>query len=922
MAKIRIKRNTTENQVHGDNTKLLPGELALGGANIWFGPKMAGGESDDTTVQARKLATLGTDSKIQQSHMPIAASSVVGGIKSSDSLSIDTNGVPSVSKLTTPVKLAIASTVNSDGVNFSGASNVLNIPLAARLSYDVLAEGAGASSTQRKVLGTGQSTTSGNLALQTLTPTDVGAIPSVFACTSATAIGTSVKLVSSERTPVVGDIFAITFTYGNTANDVTLNINSSGGKNIRLASTAALNGTNNSGAINIKAGGTILVYYSGTEYLLFGSQLSTDVAPLSHVGATGDAHGNATTSTTGFVKVPEVGGIKVASGSISVNVGAGLEINNNLVRVNASNINTGTLSNDRLNKASTTQTGIMKVGANLTVDGEGVVSGQVQEASSNYVQIAAGNWSSTSGNDTQYGKYKFSYVFGSGINYQHINYAAEVIKTIGPEKYIQIPCVIIKNKQGGSVDVYVDESGIEGFLILTSGGANDSQQGGHQILDSNGAVLSNKVKMQFTNGLNAINNDVDGKTVVSLGNHASSGTDYGVASASNYGHVKIGTNISVSSGTISIANASTSAKGVVELENNLTSNDSAKALTAAQGKILKDAMDGKELGRSFTNISTMVSAINNTGSDYFPQNKYWVGFNLFILTQNVPDFWISSRESTPGAYSWTSDAAFISAVDGAKATGGLHVGYYKIGRSDLAKVDLTDYLPIAGGTLTGDLTMAAGKKITSTTGGFAGPLTGEVTGNASTATQLKTARSLKVALGSSAAVTFNGSAAQDAIPVTGTLSVANGGTGLTNIESGQLMVGQGTNAVTTRAITNNASATKIVAGTNIPTMNTLYHGTPTINNSKEYDSSTAIYAPTTGGTTDKQVLVSDGLTSTPIWINQSALTSLALANGGTRGSVIGHSRTVNITGVASNTKTTSTYIDGIIDIELDCGTWV
>ena len=54
---------------------------------------------------------------------------------------------------------------------------------------------------------------------------------------------------------------------------------------------------------------------------------------------------------------------------------------------------------------------------------------------------------------------------------------------------------------------------------------------------------------------------------------------------------------------------------------------------------------------------------------------------------------------------------------------------------------------------------------------------GSLSGNASTATKLATARSLKTKLDSTTAVTFDGSAAQDAIPVTGILPVANGGTG-------------------------------------------------------------------------------------------------------------------------------------------------
>lgn len=79
-------------------------------------------------------------------------------------------------------------------------------------------------------------------------------------------------------------------------------------------------------------------------------------------------------------------------------------------------------------------------------------------------------------------------------------------------------------------------------------------------------------------------------------------------------------------------------------------------------------------------------------------------------------------------------------------------------------------------------------KVTAT--GFTGPLTGNVTGNvsgssgsctgnAATATKLATARNLKVALGSTTDVTFDGSANQTSIPVSGTLAIANGGTGET-----------------------------------------------------------------------------------------------------------------------------------------------
>ena len=81
---------------------------------------------------------------------------------------------------------------------------------------------------------------------------------------------------------------------------------------------------------------------------------------------------------------------------------------------------------------------------------------------------------------------------------------------------------------------------------------------------------------------------------------------------------------------------------------------------------------------------------------------------------------------------------------------------------------------------------------------------------ATVASKLATARSLKVALGSTTAVTFDGSAAQDSIPVSGTLKVANGGTGATTFTSGNVLVGAGTNAITTIAKTNANTANTLV----------------------------------------------------------------------------------------------------------------
>ena len=100
------------------------------------------------------------------------------------------------------------------------------------------------------------------------------------------------------------------------------------------------------------------------------------------------------------------------------------------------------------------------------------------------------------------------------------------------------------------------------------------------------------------------------------------------------------------------------------------------------------------------------------------------------------------------------------------------------------------------------------------------------------------------------------------------LPVSSGGTGATSFTAGGLLIGNGTNAVETRAITNNTSNTAAVASTNIPNMNTLYYTLAKINNADQTHA-TAIYAPTAGGTANTQALVGNGTTTAPKWVDIS-----------------------------------------------------
>ena len=88
----------------------------------------------------------------------------------------------------------------------------------------------------------------------------------------ATAIGTAAKVVTiADYTPAVGDVIAITFTSGNSASAMTLNINSIGAHAIRMNNIATTTAFS-----TLAAGAVILLYWDGTYFQMLGSQDTVD----------------------------------------------------------------------------------------------------------------------------------------------------------------------------------------------------------------------------------------------------------------------------------------------------------------------------------------------------------------------------------------------------------------------------------------------------------------------------------------------------------------------------------------------------------------------------------------------------------------------------------------------------------------------
>lgn len=178
--------------------------------------------------------------------------------------------------------------------------------------------------------------------------------------------------------------------------------------------------------------------------------------------------------------------------------------------------------------------------------------------------------------------------------------------------------------------------------------------------------------------------------------------------------------------TTNVPDATTSAKGIVQLEETPTANSS-KALTSGGAKTALDAKldktdiagkatsdasgnniidtyatktalsavettanaaksiaEGRARAVAFTNYAALITALNTASN-----TDYKIGDNIYIQTQEVPDLWIYSIETTSTDYSYTDDTTLISAL---QTSGSVQVGYYKIAPMETAKVDLSGYV--------------------------------------------------------------------------------------------------------------------------------------------------------------------------------------------------------------------------------------
>lgn len=137
----------------------------------------------------------------------------------------------------------------------------------------------------------------------------------------------------------------------------------------------------------------------------------------------------------------------------------------------------------------------------------------------------------------------------------------------------------------------------------------------------------------------------------------------------------------------------TSADSATTATSATTANSATKATQDASGNVitstyatkteLQNGLAGKSQSKTYNNYQAFVTAVNAMNNTALK-----VGDNVFIVTQDVPDMWVSAVNSSSATYTYTSDSAIVTALGSAN---GLTVGYYVFRELETEKVDLTAY---------------------------------------------------------------------------------------------------------------------------------------------------------------------------------------------------------------------------------------
>lgn len=92
---------------------------------------------------------------------------------------------------------------------------------------------------------------------------------------------------------------------------------------------------------------------------------------------------------------------------------------------------------------------------------------------------------------------------------------------------------------------------------------------------------------------------------------------------------------------------------------------------------------GANQSKTFADYLAVITTLNGAEA-----NVYNAGQNLYVITKDVPDLWISENVDTAQFYTYSTDEAFIEDL---VTNGKVTVGWYAVSMLETQKVDLTEY---------------------------------------------------------------------------------------------------------------------------------------------------------------------------------------------------------------------------------------
>ena len=171
--------------------------------------------------------------------------------------------------------------------------------------------------------------------------------------------------------------------------------------------------------------------------------------------------------------------------------------------------------------------------------------------------------------------------------------------------------VIAIPAEGGKKMVYgycTDQVDGTSFIggVFDSTATSYPYSSGLAIGGTSGNLLWKGQRVLDNNDLTTINNSIGGKAPSA---HASTATTYGVGSSSNYGHLKVGNNITVSNGTISLTTANvTAALGYTPPTSNTTYSAATTAAAGLMSAADKTKLDGIDANANKYSLPTATSS--------------------------------------------------------------------------------------------------------------------------------------------------------------------------------------------------------------------------------------------------------------------------------------------------------------------------